>query len=85
MPSDILPGMKFRGFPAHFDNRTSNIVHTVAGKKNLRRINIVVTAQTLHHLEAMAAANGWGEKDLGRVVDKLIRTALHGRSEAKDV
>lgn len=46
------------------------------GKKNLRRINIVVSAQTLGHLEAMAAANGWGEKDLGRVVDKLMRTAL---------
>ena len=46
------------------------------GKKNLRRINIVVSAQTLGHLEAMTAANGWGEKDLGRVVDKLMRTAL---------
>lgn len=46
------------------------------GKKNLRRINIVVTAQTLCHLEEMAAANGWGEKDLGRVVDKLMRTFL---------
>ena len=46
------------------------------GKKNLRRITIVVSAQTLGHLEAMAAANGWGEKDLGRVVDKLMRTAL---------
>jgi hypothetical protein len=22
----------------------------------------------------MAAMNGWGEKDLGRVIDKLIRT-----------
>ncbi len=47
-----------------------------SGKRNLRRINIVVTAQTLGHLEEMAAANGWGEKDLGRVVDKLMRTAL---------
>ena len=36
----------------------------------------MVSAQTLGHLEAMAAANGWGEKDLGRVVDKLMRTAL---------
>lgn len=45
-------------------------------KKNLRRINIVITAQSLGHLAAMAAANGWGEKDLGRVVDKLVRTAV---------
>lgn len=51
-------------------------VYYLSGKKNLRRINIVVTAQTLQHLEAMAAANGWGEKDLGRVVDKLMRTVL---------
>lgn len=50
--------------------------YTVHGKKNLRRINVVVTAQTLHHLEEMAATNGWGEKDLGRVVDKVVRTAL---------
>lgn len=53
-------------------------VYSVPGsnKKNLRRINIVITAQSLGHLEAMAAANGWGEKDLGRVVDKLVRTAV---------
>lgn len=43
-------------------------------KKNLRRISIVVTAQTLYHLRHMAAVNGWGEKDLGRVIDKVIRT-----------
>lgn len=42
-------------------------------KKNLRRISIVVTAQTLYHLRGIAAANGWGEKDLGRVIDKMIR------------
>lgn len=51
-------------------------VYHLSGKKNLRRINIVVTAQTLGHLEAMAAANGWCEKGLGRVVDKLMRTVL---------
>ena len=42
-------------------------------KKNLRRISIVVTAQTLYHLRWLAAVNGWGEKDLGRVIDKLVR------------
>lgn len=43
-------------------------------KKNLRRISVVVTAQTLWHLNKMAAMNGWGEKDIGRVIDKLVRT-----------
>ena len=42
-------------------------------KKNLRRISIVVTAQTEWHLKRLAALAGWGEKDLGRVVDKLTR------------
>lgn len=41
--------------------------------KNLRRISVVVTAQTLYHLHQMAAMNGWGEKDIGRVIDKLVR------------
>jgi hypothetical protein len=60
------------------NNNKNQRIYAVHGadKKNLRRINIVVTAQTLGHLESMAAANGWGEKDLGRVVDKLVRTAV---------
>lgn len=51
-------------------------------KKNLRRISVVITAQTLYHLQHMAALAGWGEKDLGRVIDKLVRTERtenHGR------
>lgn len=43
-------------------------------KKNLRRISVVVTSQTLFHLMAMAAQAGWGGKDLGRIIDKLVRT-----------
>ena len=43
-------------------------------KKNLRRISVVISAQTLFHLNAMAAQTGWGGKDLGRVIDKLVRT-----------
>lgn len=42
-------------------------------KKNLRRVSVVVTAQTLYHLNQMAAMAGYGEKDLGRVIDKLVR------------
>ncbi len=46
----------------------------MTNKKNLRRVSVVVTTQTLYHLNHLAAMNGWGEKDLGRVIDKLVRT-----------
>ena len=46
----------------------------MSDKKNLRRVSVVVTAQTLYHLRHMAAMAGWGDKDLGRVIDKLVRT-----------
>lgn len=46
--------------------------------KNLRRISVVVTAQTLYHLRHMAAMNGWGDKDIGRVIDKLVRSIRNG-------
>ena len=39
-------------------------------KKNLRRRpSPIVTAQTQYHLDAICAANGWGEKDRGRAID----------------
>jgi hypothetical protein len=47
---------------------------TMTNKKNLRRISVVITAQTLHHLCHLAAMNGWGERDIGRVIDKIVRT-----------
>lgn len=40
-------------------------------RKNLRRVSIVVTAQTLYHLNRLAAMSGY--KEIGRVVDKLVR------------
>lgn len=43
-------------------------------KKNLRRISIVVTAQTKGHLERLAAVCGYSE--VGRVVDKLVREKM---------
>lgn len=43
-------------------------------KKNLRRISIVVTAQTKWNLEHMAAACGYS--DVGHVVDKLVREKM---------
>ena len=43
-------------------------------KKNLRRISILVTAQTKGNLERLAAVSGY--KELGRVVDKLTREKM---------
>ena len=47
-------------------------------KKNLVRISIVVTKQTLWHLRELAAMAGWGDRDIGKVVDKLVRTWCEG-------
>ena len=43
-------------------------------KKNLRRLSVLVTAQTLHNLERLAAMDG--SRNLGRVVDKLTRDKM---------
>lgn len=48
-------------------------------KKPLRRITIVVTPQTDYHLCEMCAQMGYGEKNKGRVVDKLV--AVHQASK----
>ena len=40
-------------------------------KKNHRRISILVSAQTLYHLENMRQFCGFN--DIGRVIDKLVR------------
>ena len=40
-------------------------------KKNYRRISVLVSSQTLYHLENMAQF--CGHKNLGRVIDKLVR------------
>lgn len=47
-------------------------------KKNLRRLSVLVTAQTMGNLEKLAAMEGYG--NVGRVIDKLVRDrmlALH--------
>lgn len=41
------------------------------GNKNLRRISILVTAQTAANLERLARMDG--QASIGRVVDKLVR------------
>lgn len=39
--------------------------------RNLRRIHTTVSAQTLFHLENMRNFSGY--KDIGQVIDKLVR------------
>lgn len=43
-------------------------------KKNLRRITLVVTAQTAYNLDKLAKICGVGY--MGRVVDKLVREKM---------
>lgn len=43
-------------------------------KKNLRRVSIVITSQTLHHLEHFAAAIG--ANNIGKVIDKMVREKM---------
>lgn len=40
-------------------------------KKNHRRVSVLITAQTLYHLETMRSFCGYN--DIGRVIDKLVR------------
>lgn len=40
-------------------------------KQNRRRVSVLLSSQTLYHLENMAQF--CGHKDLGRVIDKLVR------------
>lgn len=58
--------------------------HSASDRKNLRRISITISTQTLWHLEKMAATNGWSKKDLGRVVDEIMRKVLISRKEATE-
>lgn len=44
------------------------------GKKNMRRISILATAQTAHNLERLADMDGC--RDVGRIVDKLTREKM---------
>lgn len=43
-------------------------------KKNLRRLSVLVTAQTMGNLEKLAAMEGYG--NVGRVIDKLVRDCM---------
>ena len=43
-------------------------------KKNLRRVSVLVTAQTAHNLDRLA--DMCGLRDQGRVIDKLVRDKM---------
>ena len=49
-------------------------------KKNMRRISVLVTAQTLYNLARLAAMDGGNE---GRVIDKLVRDRMLMLKEAE--
>lgn len=44
-----------------------------SGKKNLRRVSVLVTAQTAHNIRRLAAMENTNE---GRVIDKLVRDRM---------
>lgn len=42
-------------------------------KKNLTRMNVIVTKQTFWKIRHWADEMGWTEKDMGRVIDRMTR------------
>lgn len=53
-------------------------------KKNMRRVSMLVTAQTAKNLDRLAVMSGYYE--VGRVVDKLVREKMISlRCEKEDM
>lgn len=50
-------------------------------KQHRRRVSILVSPQTLYHLENMRQFCGYS--DLGRVIDKLVREKRESMNESK--
>lgn len=46
----------------------------MSGRKNMRRISVLVTAQTAYNLDKLAAMCGY--KEQGRIIDKLVREKM---------
>lgn len=51
--------------------------------KNLRRISVLVTAQTAANLEKLAQMDG--QPSIGRVMDKLVRDRMISLHQPKEV
>lgn len=49
----------------------------MGNRKNLRRVSMLVSAQTLWHLRELAKASKYGD-NLGKAVDKLVREKMMG-------
>lgn len=54
--------------------------NTVSRQKNMRRISVLVTAQTAYNLARLAAMDGGNQ---GRVLDKLVRDRMLMLKEAE--
>lgn len=55
-------------------------------KKNLRRLPPpIVTAQTQYHLYRICAANGWGDKDVGKAIDLVTREFCERRRHRNEI
>ena len=52
-------------------------------RKNLRRISMLVTAQTAKNLERLAQMEG--SQSVGKVVDKLVRDRMISLRQPKEV
>ena len=53
------------------------------GKKNLRRISMLVTAQMAANLEKLAQMDG--QPSIGRVMDKLVRDRMISLRQPKKI
>ena len=55
----------------------------MGNRKNLRRVSMAVSAQTLWHLRELAKASKYGG-NLGKAVDKLVREKMLGLRGLRD-
>lgn len=55
----------------------NTIIEREQQRKNKRRVNVLITAQTLWHLKKEAGQAGHGE--IGRVIDELVKKRVKGQ------
>lgn len=42
-------------------------------KNGIVRLSVAIKPQTYYHLCRICAYEGWGDKDVGRAIDKVVR------------
>lgn len=52
-------------------------------KKNMRRLNTLVTARTMYYLQRLADMDG--NRNVGRVIDKLVRDRCQRLKQIKTI